>query len=94
MTDPRKRSREENILEMRRLQKLYNSLPPDKRAAQEAHLRRRMQELSEAVSGGARSARSGGGGFVDALSRSMVWIIVALAVLGLGFFGMMTYARL
>lgn len=88
MADPRSRSRAENMTEFRRLQRLYQSLPPEKRAAQEPHLRKRMQELSDAL------ARETQGGFLDGLSKGLLWLAVMLAVLGIGFFGIMTLARM
>lgn len=95
MADPRKRSAAENQRELRRLQQLYSSLPPEKRQAQEPHLRKRMQELVDAINGGSRAqARRGGGGFVDALSKGALWAAVMLAVLAAGFFGVMTFTRL
>lgn len=96
MADPRTRSAEENQRELRRLQQFYASLPPEKRQAQEPHLRKRMQELVDAINGPARggSNSSGGGGLVESLSKGALWIAVMLAVVAAGFFGVMTWARL
>lgn len=93
MADPRTRSAEENQRELRRLQQFYASLPPEKRQAQEPHLRKRMQELVDAINGPARGSNSGGGGLVEALSKGALWIAVMLAVVAAGFFGVMTWAR-
>jgi hypothetical protein len=88
MADPRSRSRAENLTEFRRLQKLYKALPPEKRQAQEAHLRKRMQELSAALS------QNSGSGFADVVSKGLLWLAAMLAVLGIGFFGIMMLARM
>lgn len=94
MADPKGRTRQDNVRELRRLQQMYASLPPEKRAAQEPHLRKRMQELTEAINGGNGGGASGGGDLVDMLSKGALWLAVMLAVLGVGFFGIMTLARM
>ena len=91
MADPRTRSAEETQREPRRLQQFYASLPPEKRQAQEPHLRKRMQELVDAINGPTRGG-GGGGGLVEVLSKGALWIAVMLAVLAAGFFGVMTWA--
>lgn len=88
MADPRSRSRAENLTEYRRLQKLYASLPPEKRAAQEPHIRKRMSELAKALEASKRT------GYLDGLSKGLLWVALMLAVLGIGFFGIMTLARI
>lgn len=88
MADPRTRSRAENLREFRRLQKLYNALPPEKRSAQEPHLRKRMKELSDAL------ANQGQSSFLEGLSKGLLWLTLMLAVLGVGFFGIMMLARM
>ncbi len=93
MADPKSRSVAENQRELRRLQQFYASLPPEKRQAQEAHLRKRMQALVDAINGTDRGGGRRGGGFVDALSRGAMWIALMLAVLAAGFFGVMTLVR-
>ncbi|WP_152415406.1 hypothetical protein [Caenispirillum salinarum] len=90
MADPRSRSRAENLTEFRRLKRMYESLPPEKRKAQEPHMRKRMQELSDALA----QQSGGGGGVVDMVSKGLLWLALMLAVLGIGFFGIMTLARM
>lgn len=92
MADPRGRTAAENQRELRRLQQIYAALPPEKRQAQEPHMRKRMQELVDAINAAGRAA-GGGGGLVESLSRGAMWVALMLAVLAAGFFGVMTFAR-
>lgn len=86
--DPRTRSRAENEKELLFLQRLIKKLPEEKRAAQAPGIKKRMKELSDAIEG------SSGGGLVDNLAKGMLWLTVGLALLGAGFFGIMTLARM
>lgn len=85
MADPRKRSVQENQMEMQRLRKMYDRLPPEKKAAQHAHMQRRMNELQAAIAGS--SGRGKGGSSLGTLQMALLVVLFGLLAIGIGFFG-------
>ncbi len=87
MADPRNRSVHENQLEMARLRKMYDRLPPDKKASAHAHMQKRMNELQSAIAGtGGRPAKSGGSDF-STLQMALLVVLFGIVAIGVGFFG-------
>ena len=83
---PKLGSREENIQELKRLQEMYNALPPGKKKAMQKPIQERMDQLNAAIN-------SGGGAVVSALQTIVLVVLVAIIALGLGFFGISYYVR-
>lgn len=86
MAKPKLGSREENIQELKRLQEMYNALPPGKKKAMQKPIQERINQLNAAIN-------KGGGGAVSALQTVVLIALVAIIALGIGFFGISYYVR-
>lgn len=91
MSKPKGRSKEENVRELRRLQEMYNRLPPDKKKSMRPHMQARIDQLNAAISGGGSGGgggrSSGGSAMVNTLTTILLAVLIALVALGAGFFG-------
>lgn len=91
MADPKRRSREENVREMQRLQAMYQRLPPEKQKAARAHMQARLNDLQAAIDGKASRRRSSGG--LTGLQTALIVLLAAIVALGIGFFGVTFLAQ-
>lgn len=90
MSNPKTRSRQENIREMQRLQAMYERLPPDKKKAARGHMQARLNALNEAVNGKPAKAKAKGFGVLETVLAVLVACIIAVAA---GFFGVTYFAK-
>lgn len=90
MSNPKTRSRQENIREMQRLQTMYERLPPDKKKAARGHMQARLNELNEAINGKSGKGKSKGFGILETVLVVLVACVVAVAA---GFFGVTYFAK-
>lgn len=85
MSNPKGRSKEDNIREIRRLHEMYNRLPPDKQKAMRPHMQARIDKLNSAISGIERKA--GKSPVMGMIQGVLLAALVGLIALGAGFFG-------
>ncbi|MGC2855327.1 hypothetical protein ACM64Y_07605 [Novispirillum sp. DQ9] len=90
MSNPKTRSRQDNIREMQRLQAMYERLPADKKKAARGHMQARLNELSDAINGKPAKAKSKGFGVLETVLVVVIACVVAVAA---GFFGVTYFAK-
>jgi hypothetical protein len=87
MGDPRKRSAQENQMEMQRLRTMYDRLPNQKKAVHRDHLQKRMNDLQAAIDGKAA------GSSMSTMQTALLVVLFGVLALGLGFFGVAYLAK-
>lgn len=91
MSKAKNRSKQENQLEMQRLRTMYDRLPDDKKAAQHAHMQKRMTELQDAINGKGPGKSAGQG--LTLLQTMLLVVLFGVVALALGFFGVTYLAK-
>lgn len=89
MANPKARTVEENLAELRSLKATYEKLPDHKKAAQRPWMQKRMTELQNAIND---KNRKGGADF-SLLQTALLVVLVGVVALGLGFFGVTYLAK-
>lgn len=85
MSNPKGRTKEENLREIRRLHEMYNRLPPDKQKAMRPHMQSRIDKLNAAIAGLDRKASKSP--LMGLVQGVLLATLVGLIALGAGFFG-------
>lgn len=80
------------MTELKRLQMMYEKLPPEKKKTNRAHMQKRMDELTDAINGKSSKPASGGGA-MGAVQMTLLIVLASVVALGAGFFGVSYLAQ-
>lgn len=90
MASPQGRTREDHLTELRRLQMMYDKLPPEKQKTNRVHMQKRMDELNSLINGKPAKSASAGMGMVQMI---LLVVLASVVALGAGFFGVSYLAK-